>query len=83
MLTFLAELLGGFINLLTGVLPQSPFQNITLGEGVGTALGWLNWIVPVGDMLGIFALWLTAAVICGVVMFIVRKATGVVGVATK
>lgn len=83
MLGFLVDLLGGFVSLLTGVLPQSPFQDITLGEGIDTALGYLNWIIPVGDMLGVFALWLTAAVIIGVVNFIVKKATGVIGTASK
>lgn len=83
MLGFLVDLFNGFISLLTGLLPQSPFQNITLGQGIDTALGWLNWLVPVGDMLGIFSLWLAAAVIVGVVNFIIKKSTGVIGTSSK
>lgn len=81
MLAFLASILGGFVGLLVGVLPLSPFQNIALGDGVDTALGWLNWVFPVGDCFGIFSLWLAAAVIVGVVSFLVRKAMGVIGAA--
>lgn len=82
MLGLLGGVLGGLIRLLISVLPLSPFQGITLGEGFDTALGWLNWILPVNDMLGVFALWLSALIVCGVVSVIVRKATGVIGVAT-
>lgn len=81
MLEFLASILGGIVGLLTSVLPLSPFQNIALGEGVDTALGWLNWVFPVNDCLGIFTLWLAAAIIAGVVSVLVRKATGVIGAA--
>lgn len=82
MIGFLGGILGGLVRLLIGVLPLSPFQGITLGEGFDTAIGWLNWVVPVNDMLGIFTLWLAAALAAGVVSFIVRKATGVIGVAS-
>lgn len=81
MLGIIVDLLTGFVSMLTGVLPQSPFQDLTLGEATGVALGWLNWLVPVQQMLGIFSLWLTAAVVAGVANFIVKKTLGVVGFA--
>lgn len=54
---FLRSVLGGLIDLL----PQSPFQDIysTLNV-VGDGLGWLNWFVPVGTLLGIMTVWLVA-----------------------
>lgn len=79
MLAFIAEILTGLVSLLTGVLPQSPFQGITLGEGIDTALGWLNWVFPVNECARIFGLWLAAALIVGVASFVIRKGTGVIG----
>lgn len=79
MLEFIVGFFEGIYHTLTGILPVSPFQGISFSDAVGTALGWLNWLVPVGDMLGIFSLWLTAAIVAAVANFIVRKATGVVG----
>lgn len=81
MLGFIAEILSGLVGLLCGVLPTSPFQGISLGEGIDTALGWLNWVFPVGDCARIFGLWLAAALIVGVASFIIRKGTGVIGAA--
>lgn len=79
MLGFLVDFFGGLVSLLTGTLPQSPFQNMSLGSAVGMAIGWLNWLVPVGDMAGVFALWLSALILAAVVAFCVKKATGVIG----
>lgn len=82
MLEFLVGLVEGFVGLLTGILPTSPFQGISLSEQLGTALGWLNWFFPVNECARIFGLWLTAALIVGVASFIVKKGTGVIGAAT-
>lgn len=82
MLEFLVRLVEGFVGLLAGILPVSPFQGIALSEQLGTALGWLNWVFPVNECARIFGLWLSAAIIVAIASFIVKKGTGVIGAAT-
>lgn len=50
-------------DFLLSVLPLSPFKSFI--EGIQLAigakyLGWLNWFVPVGQILGVLAAWLSA-----------------------
>lgn len=79
MLSFLAGLLRGILGFLSGVLPNSPFQDVISGiDNLQLGLGWLNWVMPVGDCLLIFGLWLTAALVWAAVDFALNKATGVV-----
>lgn len=64
MLGFLADLLGGVLGFLQRFLPDSPFQSIIEGtDSLRLGLGWLNWVLPVGDCLAIAALWLAALVV--------------------
>lgn len=61
MLSFLVGLLHGIFDVLNSLLPSSPFASLAGSlEGASMGLGWLNWFVPVGDMLTLFGLWLVA-----------------------
>lgn len=61
MIDVVLELVNGILGFLNGVLPDSPFQGlIETNESVLTALGWLNWFVPVGQLLAIFAVYVAA-----------------------
>lgn len=51
--------IGGIGQAIIGVLPESPFQDITLDISA-TYLGYLNWLIPVGTLLGIFTTSLVA-----------------------
>ena len=42
------------------LLPQSPFRTFINSFDAPEALSWLNWFVPVGQIMSILALWLTA-----------------------
>lgn len=54
---FLRSVLGGLVSLL----PQSPFEQFYGSfQFAAQGLGWLNWFVPVGTLLGIMAVWLVA-----------------------
>lgn len=47
-------------NVISSILPTSPFQQyIDLFRGF-EYLGWLNWFVPIGQILTVFAVYLTA-----------------------
>lgn len=61
MISAILSLLNGILGFLAGMLPDSPFATIVEGnETVLTAIGWLNWLFPVGQCLAIFGLWLAA-----------------------
>lgn len=65
MLGVIVNLFSGIIGLLTSLLPLSPFKDAisSLPEWTDTALGWLNWLIPVQACLNFFLLWLTALLI--------------------
>lgn len=63
MIDVVLELLNGVLGFLNGVLPDSPFAGlIESNEFVVTALGWLNWFVPITDLLTMFGVYLVALV---------------------
>lgn len=45
---------------LASILPLSPFADFITTLDSLPYLGWLNWFIPIGDMLRVFAVWLTA-----------------------
>lgn len=54
---FLRSVLGGLVS----ILPHSPFEQFYGALQVPhQILGWVNWFVPVGTLLGIMAVWLVA-----------------------
>lgn len=57
-----ASWLERFAGSLLQVLPRSPFAEIvSLPEAVLPQwLRWLNWFVPVAEILSVFAAWLVA-----------------------
>lgn len=47
-------------NALMSLLPTSPFRSFIDNWIPNQYLGWLNWFIPVGQILSILALWLGA-----------------------
>ena len=82
MVGFLVDLFSSLVDFLTGVLPQSPFSNLTLSQDVHNYLGWLNWIVPIGDMLTLFGLVLAAYLVARVAIWLVNKGVDMAQLAT-
>lgn len=77
MLAAILGLLNGIIGWLNSVLPISPFHQFTsdgVVSTVGTALGWLNWVVDVSGMLNIFSAWLSALGIWWIVKWLKKNA---------
>ena len=80
MLSFLTGLISGICTFLNNVLPDSPFQGVVEGaQGMQLGLGWLNWFVPVGDLILIFGGWLAVLLIWAAVDFALTKGEGVIG----
>lgn len=67
----------GLLALFSAFLPVSPFAGLTLPAEYDTALGWLNWILPVGDMLGMFGVWLSGVVLYVAVRYLLKMALNV------
>lgn len=67
-------ILTGILLLFKNLLPVSPFADLALPAAMDTGLGWLNWIFPIGDMLGIFSIWLLAAATWAIVTALIRIA---------
>lgn len=77
MLSFLLDLASGLMSWLAGKLPASPFGGLSLAlSGVGNAIGWLNWVVPVSAMAQLLGVWLVAALVWQVVQFVTKRTTG-------
>lgn len=61
MIDVILSFLDGILGFLNGLLPDSPFADIIASNEVMlNALGWLNWLVPISDLLGIFSVYLVA-----------------------
>ncbi|MFD5023411.1 hypothetical protein ACFWMP_31440 [Paenibacillus sp. NPDC058367] len=57
------------------LLPQSPFADLSLAkfpETFGNVMGWINYFVPIGAMLGIMTTYLAAVMIWYTVRWILR-----------
>lgn len=87
MVSVLLGFLTSFVTWLVGHLPNSPFVSVTLGfdgfAGSGFTLemllGWLNWLIPVGDMLVLFTAWCLAALAFVAIRFVIRPIRNAVG----
>ena len=80
MLDFLATLFGGIFGFLNDHLPNSPFQQWVSGASVlHDGLGYLNFFVPVGDLIGIFLAYVALLAIWIAVRAILGKTEGIAG----
>lgn len=53
-------LLDGFLDALLSLFPTSPFVDFIADLSQLPFLGYLNWFVPVGEMLVVGVAWITA-----------------------
>lgn len=60
MFDFMKEILDKFLNILTALLPVSPFAGIIDNLEALPYLGYINWFIPVGEMVSIAVTWVTA-----------------------
>lgn len=69
MANFIIDIINGALNgLVTALnfvlqlLPDSPFQSITLGP-VAEYIGYVNWFFPIQEILLFLSVWLAAVLI--------------------
>ena len=60
MLSSMSELLTKFLDWVLALLPHSPFQSFIKACTDLPALGWLNWVIPIGQIIAICEAWLVA-----------------------
>lgn len=66
------ELWEAFGDVITNILPRSPFRGFIDSIGQLPFLGWLNWFVPVQDLIEIFAAWLAAVAVFYLYQIVLR-----------
>lgn len=82
MFSIISTFLRWFVGSALSILPASPFANFSIDAGFPLALGWLNWIVPVGDILGLLDVWLLAAASWMLFKFLYRRMGGLANALT-
>ena len=68
----LSSLWGGFGSLISKILPLSPFSKYINQLSGLPYLGYLNWFIPIGTILTIFATYLGAVAIYYLYTIILR-----------
>lgn len=68
MLSALLNLLGTVFGWLGGLLPDSPLSGFAVvTEDMRMGIAWLNWLVPMGEMLTALGLWIAAVALFTVI----------------
>ena len=63
MLQAIMGFLGTIFGWLGNLLPDSPLREVaTVTQDMALGISWLNWLVPISDMLVILFLWIAACV---------------------
>lgn len=68
----LNSLWGSFGEKIANVLPKSPFTPIIEWVQNLPYLSFVNWFVPIGDMLSMLGVWLSAIAVYYLAMVVLR-----------
>lgn len=60
MVALVLELVGAVVSLVVSILPVSPFQSLGVDGIPAQAIGWINWFLPIGNMVTLLSLWAAA-----------------------
>lgn len=60
LINWMINLISEFGSVLLQLLPRSPFADWIDNFHVDQYAGFINWFVPVGQMVSVFSLWLVA-----------------------
>lgn len=59
MLQMLLQLINTIFGFFNSLLPTSPFGDYIQGsEQIILGISWLNWVLPIGEMLALMVIWL-------------------------
>lgn len=80
MLNAIAGLLSAVFGWLGGLLPDSPLRGFAeAGENLSLGLRWLNWVLPISEMLVMLGLWIAAMLAVTAVKVALRMTASVGG----
>lgn len=66
-------LFGKILNIVLSVLPNSPFINInTYTKTTNDFFGYLSWLIPIKEIIGITVLWLSCMLIYYIYSVVMR-----------
>lgn len=65
-------ILNMFLKMLLKVFPLSPFRDIINSVDKMPFLGYINWFLPVSEMLAVASLWLAAITVYYIYSVIAR-----------
>lgn len=68
----LNDFLSGIITTILKLLPADPFKSVILALPKMEWLGWLNWFVPVSQILAVLTAWTTVIALFYVYQAIAR-----------
>lgn len=77
LLGFTSTFLNNALAIVAQALPDSPFQVLTQIPEVQAVLGYVNWALPIAEMMAIFQTWITAIVIFYVYQIVLRWARAI------
>ena len=61
-ISWLIDALNWALSKIFFFLPESPFKGVLSDFADNEVLQYINWFLPVGEIVGILALWLTAII---------------------
>lgn len=70
--TIVPDAFGALLDIFDGLLPGSPFSNLSLDPNVELGLGWLNWFVPFDSMVYLMGVWIGATFLAVVIRAFMR-----------
>ena len=59
----IATLLNALLSQVFVFLPQSPFKEYIVAFSDNTTIQYLNWFIPISEMIAVTVVWLSAIVI--------------------
>lgn len=60
------------LQAVINLLPNSPFASISIPTSLSNVLGYINYVIPVANIVKVTALWVTAIVTYYVILLILR-----------
>lgn len=80
MLSGILGLLGTIFGWLGGLLPDSPLTDYAqVTQDMQLGLAWLNWVVPISEMLVMLVLWMGVIAIVSAVKIALRTTSDIGG----
>lgn len=74
---WLSSKLQYILSIILSVLPNSPFVMIQADAEIQQVLRWVNWVIPVTEMVAILEMWLAAIAVFYAWQLILRFAKAI------